>query len=84
MAIAVYEQNMTSSRSQLPEDSGVGTLTFVLAGKNILCHFHRKKKQKLLSNTISKSINRRRACAQAITAACRSVQSWVTIYDEIK
>ena len=51
---------MITSRSLLPGDSGVGTSTFAQVGKNILRHFHQKKKHKLLRNTILKSINKKK------------------------
>ncbi len=53
------EQSMITNRSLLPGDSGVGISTFAQVGKNILRHFHQKKKQKLLINTILKSINKK-------------------------
>ncbi|HML26273.1 MAG TPA: hypothetical protein PKC27_06240, partial [Methanomethylovorans sp.] len=50
---------MITSRSLLPGGSGAGTSTSAPVGKNILRHFHLKKRQKLLLNTILKSINKK-------------------------
>jgi hypothetical protein len=53
---------MIASQSLLREGSGAGTSTSARVGKNILLHFHLKKKQKLLLNTILKSINKKNSC----------------------